>query len=142
MLSKSCQDAVQAILYLSICEKNIPIPVKEIAEKLKLPKEFVAKLLQKLVKYNIVCSVKGINGGFFLQKNIKEIYIIDIIKAIDGEDFLDGCVLGFEGCSDEKPCPIHNKWKICKKELIQLFSSETINNYEDIIKNKVGNLKN
>lgn len=141
MLSKSCQDAIQSILYLSICEKNIPVPVKEISEKLKLPKEFVAKLLQQLVKFNIVASVKGINGGFYLQKNTKEIHIMDIIKAIDGEYFLEGCILGFEGCSDENPCPIHNKWKMCKKDLIKLFSSETIDKYEDIIKNKIAFIK-
>jgi Rrf2 family protein len=137
MISKKCEYGIQAILYLSILEKNQAIPVGQIAKKLQLPKEFVSKILQSLTDYGIIGSIKGKNGGFYLLKNSKEITILDIIKIIDGEKFLDGCVLGFDNCSDEKPCPVHIKWKKCKNQIIEIFSKETIDKYELIIREKI-----
>ncbi|HOJ36962.1 MAG TPA: Rrf2 family transcriptional regulator [Ignavibacteriales bacterium] len=142
MLSTSCQYAIQSILYISTFGEKTPVPAKEIAEKLKLPKEFISKILQSLTKHEIIGSTKGINGGFYINKKTSEIKILDIIKIIDGEDFLEGCVLGFEGCSDENPCPIHQKWKMCKQDLLKLFSNETIDHYEDLVKSKVDYISN
>lgn len=43
--------------------------MKAIAEQINSPVAFTAKILQKLVKSNIVCSVKGKHGGFEIEKN-------------------------------------------------------------------------
>ena len=60
-----------------------------------------------LTHHQIVTSRKGKRGGFLLTKPAETISLYDIIKVIDGPNFLDRCVLGFPICSDTNPCPVH-----------------------------------
>ena len=50
----------------------------EIYKEINAPKSFLRKILQTLAKNNILKSIKGRNGGFKLEKNIKEINLSDI----------------------------------------------------------------
>lgn len=68
IFSKKCEYGLQAILYLASRKNKEYFSAKEIAEDLKIPKEFISKILQSLVEFNIVGSKKGKNGGFFLAR--------------------------------------------------------------------------
>ncbi|MEK6552208.1 MAG: Rrf2 family transcriptional regulator, partial [Bacteroidota bacterium] len=107
--SKACELGIQAVLFLSTKENKI-FNAEEVSKELKVPKEFVSKVMQILTPSGIVCSKKGKNGGFYLGKNPDSIKLIDIVEAIDGLDVFKSCVLGFPGCSMETPCPVHNQW--------------------------------
>lgn len=65
MFSKACTYAIRAALYLAVhAGPQARLGVKEIAEALDVPKHFLAKILQQLVRNNLVSSVKGPSGGF------------------------------------------------------------------------------
>jgi Rrf2 family protein len=139
MISKKAENAIKSILYLSTCDTNKPQKIGTISKKLNIPKEFTSKILQELTKYNIIGSSKGKAGGFYLKLPPEKITILSIIKIIEGDDFLEGCLLGFDNCSDANPCPIHQKWKICKDQLFSLLSNETIDKYFEVINDKISN---
>lgn len=124
--SKACELGIQAVLFLSIKKEKIIFNAEEISKELKVPKEFVSKVLQKLTYYGIVGSKKGKSGGFYLARSPNLIRIIDIIEAIDGLDVFKTCVLGFPGCSNENPCPVHDKWGKLRDEAYKMFSEETL----------------
>ena len=88
---------------LSIGQKgleNKAVKLKDIAEEINSPLAFTAKILQKLVKANIIESNRGAKGGFFVTPvNLKKVVLKDIVFAIDGEGSYNGCALGFEKCS-------------------------------------------
>ena len=69
MLSKSSKYAIKAVLFLAIhsSEENKVI-VKDIAKPTNVPQAYIAKLLQELVKAEIVTSVRGPKGGFYLNE--------------------------------------------------------------------------
>ena len=107
MFSKTCQYAIRAVLYLALHTGEKKASVVELAEALKAPKHFLAKILQQLSKHGLVASVKGPKGGFYLsEKNLKA-SLEDIILCIDGPDVFTGCVMGLSKCSSENPCPLH-----------------------------------
>ena len=108
MLSSSSKYAVNAVLYLAVHsnEKN-KIRAKEIAEAIKLPSPFLAKLLQSLSRENLISSSKGPTGGFYLTKRALDTPLIEVVNIIDGTSRLDECVLGLKKCSSEQPCPVH-----------------------------------
>ena len=108
MFSKSCQYGIRAILHLAVysSEKN-RLGVTGIADKLEVPKHFLAKILQQLTKANLISSTKGPSGGYFLNKKNQNSNLKDVIEALDGTTILDGCILGLKECSSEKPCPLH-----------------------------------
>jgi Rrf2 family protein len=124
--SKACELGIQAVLFLSIKKEKVVFNAEEISKELKVPKEFVSKVLQTLTHKGIVGSKKGKNGGFYLAKNPNNIYLIDIIEAIDGDKIFKSCVLGFPGCSNENPCPVHNKWGRLRDEAYKMFAKESL----------------
>ncbi len=124
--SKACELGLQAVLFLSIKKEKLIFTAEDISKELKVPKEFVSKVLQILTSSGIVGSKKGKSGGFYLAKSPNQIKLIDIVEAIDGLDLFRSCVLGFPGCSSEKPCPVHDKWGKLRDEAYKMLSSETL----------------
>jgi Rrf2 family protein len=109
MFSKSCQYALRAVIYLAerkAQEKNVG--VKEIAEALKMPQQFLSKILQQLSKHGLISSIKGPNGGFYISEANASVTLLDIVECMDGRGALNGCILGLPACSVENPCPLHH----------------------------------
>ncbi|MFI5251934.1 MAG: RrF2 family transcriptional regulator [Bacteroidota bacterium] len=126
ILSRSCEYALQAVLYLSHKSTDEPVALHEISATLNVPHHFLSKILQSLSRSRIVVSRRGINGGFLLAKKASSITIYDIIRSIDGVEFIDECILGFPGCGNTPPCPIHDSWKSAKVILLDIFQRKTI----------------
>ncbi|MFN8417155.1 MAG: Rrf2 family transcriptional regulator [Cytophagaceae bacterium] len=126
MFSKSCEYAFRAIFYISLHGKNDKkIGIKEISDSLDLPAPFLAKILQLLVKQNVLSSMKGPNGGFYI-KSLKKISLVDIVEAIDGTDVFDKCTIGLKRCSDVKPCPIHHLVKDYRNNFKKILHDKTL----------------
>jgi Rrf2 family protein len=126
IFSKSCEYATQAVLYLARKTDSQPVLVREMSEVLQIPHHFLNKILQALAKDGIVESQRGFNGGFVLGKPATRITLDDIVRSIDGGDFLNACVLGFPHCGDENPCPVHDDWKQIKKMLNSMLKKKDI----------------
>lgn len=126
IFSKKCEIGLQAVLFLSTESENELFNAEQVSKKVKQPKEFVSKVLQTLTYAGIVSSKKGKNGGFSLANPAKNIRLIDIVKAIDGESVFENCVLGFPGCSDAKPCPVHETWGKIRDEAYEMLKRETL----------------
>jgi Rrf2 family protein len=144
MLSNACQYAIRAILYLAIyanIEKKKG--VKDISEALETPQAFLAKILQKLVKQNLITSLKGPNGGFYLNDDNLKNSMWDVISCIDGKEKFDKCFLGLAACEDENPCPAHHIVSPFKKRILGDFRDKTIRTFMEEVKksNKVISLK-
>jgi Rrf2 family iron-sulfur cluster assembly transcriptional regulator len=131
LFSKKCEYGIQAVLYMAAQNNGIIIPSDEISKKLKIPKEFISKILQSLTESGIIESKKGKAGGFKLAKHPSKIKLIDIVEAIDGLESFNSCVLGFPNCSPEKPCPVHNQWGELRTKAYDMLSNETIDKFKD-----------
>ncbi len=94
------------------------ISLKEIAKEIASPEAFTAKILQNLVRHNIIDSVKGAYGGFEIEKQkIATIKLSQIVIAIDGDKIFNSCGLGLDTCDENHPCPVHDKFKIVRDNL-------------------------
>jgi Rrf2 family protein len=130
IFSKKCEYGLQAVLYMAANEEGCVCPADLISEKLKIPKEFVSKILQSLTESGIIESKKGKSGGFMLAKHPSKIRLIDIVEAIDGLDIFNKCVLGFPDCSANNPCPVHNQWGKLRDKAYDMLASETIDKFK------------
>jgi Rrf2 family protein len=131
MLSNSCRYGIRAILYLASKNTgNIKIGIKQISEDLNLPTPFLAKILQNLVRHKILSSTKGPNGGFSLLKKQESITLLEIVKIIDGDELINGCIIHNASCASvkrrSKPCPVHDDYSKIRAELIDMFRNKTI----------------
>lgn len=138
MFSNSVKYAINAVLYLAIHTKGSEkILARDIGEAIPVPKAYVAKLLQDLVRHNIISSTRGPKGGFFLTEANRKIPIIRIVELIDGEDIFTSCVLGLSQCNDAKPCPLHDKISPYRWSLLTSLEYNTIQDFaNEIIESK------
>jgi len=60
-----------------------------------LPRDFMAKIFQRLVKGRLLRSAKGRGGGFTLARPAHEITLMNIVEAIEGPQRLDQSSLGW-----------------------------------------------
>ena len=130
MFSRSCQYALRSVIFLarnSQAEKKTG--VKEIADTLAIPQQFLAKILQQLSKHNLISSTKGPNGGFYLTDENMTVSLLQIVECIDGPDTLTSCVMGLPNCSTEKPCPLHIHVYDWREEFRNMLSSRRINDF-------------
>lgn len=132
MFSKSCEYAIKAMIFVAQKSKDgVRIGIKEIASGTDAPEHFVAKIMQDLSRRKLIHSVKGPNGGFYLDKHDLKSSIGDIVKAIDGDKLYTDCVLGLKACNERKPCPVHFEFKEIKKNLINMIDNNTIGEFNE-----------
>ena len=127
MLSNTCKTAIKAVIYLSSkfdTEENAGI--KQISEFINASEHTVGKILQTLVKQNIINSVKGPSGGFYISKDQQKQPIINIVEAIDGKQIFKSCGLGLSKCSSTHPCPIHDDYKQARDIIEKLFRQKRV----------------
>jgi len=141
IFSKKCEHGLQAVLLLSSKYESKSLTASEISKELNIPKEFISKILQSLRKYGIIESKRGKIGGFALAKKPSEIKLIDIVKALDGDEIFKNCVLGFPGCSTENPCPVHNKWGKIRNEILNMLVKDTLEDMKNYTLKKLNYLK-
>ena len=134
LLTKSSEYALRSVLYLaSKFDKGTRLGTKTIASDLNLPEHFLGKILQKLVRKKIISSIKGRNGGFFIEKDALKMPVINVIEAIDGIDSFHACGLGLPQCNDEKPCPIHKDYGTLRDGFFKILSEKSIEDYKNDI---------
>jgi len=103
-----------------------PIMLDDLVEGTGLPRDFVAKIFQKLVRAGILRSAKGRGGGFALARPQHEIRLLDIVEAIEGPQLLDACVVGLEKCNDQMPCAQHDLYKPIRQRLKDYLYTTTL----------------
>jgi len=140
IFSKKCEYGIQAVLYLAAREKGTLVSAEEISKVLKIPREFISKILQSLRESGLILSSKGKSGGFTLAKDPSRVKLLDVVAAIDGLDMFDNCVLGFPECTPTHPCPVHDTWGTLRTQAYDMLNSETIDKLKEQTLHKISSL--
>ena len=83
-ISRSTGYALLAVAYISKPGAKGIILSQSISKAYGIPLEYLLKILQQLVRANILRSKRGPRGGFSLAKTSKKITMLEIIEAVDG----------------------------------------------------------
>lgn len=126
ILSRTSQYAIRALIYIATLPCGEMIPNKKLAEYLDVPAAYLAKIMQKLCKGNLIYSHRGCHGGFYLREGGEKTNLILIVSLIEGVGFTDNCLLDLEICSNEITCQVHSMWKPIGEEVISLLHELTL----------------
>jgi len=99
---------------------------RHLIEKLRISDKYLRRLMTDLSKAGFTRSIQGREGGYVFAKNISEIHLSEIIDAVEGMDKYTGCVLGFDNCSDENPCVMHESWIPMREKLLDTLENKTL----------------
>jgi Rrf2 family transcriptional regulator, iron-sulfur cluster assembly transcription factor len=127
VLSKSFGYALRGILYVSLLQdEKRNISLDEMAGQLSVPRHFLGKIMKAVVKEGILSSVRGPQGGFYVNETTLDTPLLKIILLTEGKGYLDACMLGLRKCNSANPCPLHDKLKAAKDNYLELYRQTTI----------------
>lgn len=87
--SKATNHALHTMVQLTMIQTGKTIGVHSLGEIQEVSPAYLSKILTKLVKAGLIESTPGVNGGYKLTKNTKEISFLDVITAIEGSGTTD-----------------------------------------------------
>lgn len=82
-----------------IARSKTAINAIDLAETIYASRHHVSKVMQRLVKVGLLGSTRGPSGGFYLRKKPEEIYLIEVLEAIEGKIQTSECPI------DNLKCP-------------------------------------
>jgi len=124
-LSNTAQYAIRVLSYMVIKQLEI-YSALSLVNELSISDKYLRKLMTALTKAGLIQSVQGRYGGYVLSKSPDSIYLMDIISAVENKEKYEGCVLGFEKCSDDNPCALHGEWVLVRREMYTFLKENTL----------------
>jgi Rrf2 family iron-sulfur cluster assembly transcriptional regulator len=101
--------AVTAMVDLAMNGGRGPVTLASISERQKISLSYLEQLFGKLRRNNLVESVRGPGGGYYLARVANKIKVVEVVLAVD--EPLDATNCGGQGnCMDGKPCITHELW--------------------------------
>ncbi len=133
--SSACDYAIRAAAHLSE-QPDALVQLKDIARHEHIPAPFVGKILQALVRADILRSVRGPYGGYGLAHAPESITLLMIVAAIDGTKPLDTCAVGLGTCSNDKLCPLHDAFAPVRAAIREYLEQTTLQDLNTALKGK------
>jgi len=104
MLSKTAEYALRAVTCVAQQSGELAT-ADSLAEKTKVPRRYLTRVLQDLAAAGLVSSRSGPGGGYLLAKDASELTILDVINAVAPLERISSCPLGLT--SHTSLCPLH-----------------------------------
>ena len=84
----------------------------DLAAETRLPLPMVSKTLKLLVRHDLLCSHRGVKGGYSLARPAEAITAAEILRALEGPVALTVCIDGTPGeCDRESFCQVRGHWQ-------------------------------
>lgn len=96
--------AIRLIAYLG--SKSELSHTADIAKKLRIPKPFLVRIINKLAVNGLIYSLKGRSGGIMLERPASDISLYDVLVAVDGYKQMNICTDSPNSCPMNPICKI------------------------------------
>ena len=83
-ISRSTGYALVAVGYIAQHYQESAVLAARVSKEYTIPLEYLLKILQQLVRANVLRSKRGPRGGFFLARPAEDITLLEIVEAVDG----------------------------------------------------------
>ena len=124
MLSQTATYALQAMAFLAGHKDEGPILSQTISQEMNIPKNFLSKILNRLVQEGLIQSIRGTGGGFVLAKDPSDISMRDVVSPFMKLDDYTNCFLDLKECDGS--CALHPRWKGIAEEIEAMLDETAI----------------
>ena len=113
--------AVTAMLDLALYGDRGPISLADISSRQDISLSYLEQLFAKLRRRELVRSIRGPGGGYRLSRPVAEIFVAEIIDAVDERVDATGCS-GQSDCQDGHTCLTHHLWSDLSEQIHHFLS--------------------
>lgn len=124
MISQTIEYALRAMNHLAGLGPGATASSESIAERTKVPRGYLSKVMRDLVVAGLVESQRGPSGGFCLARPANRLSILDIVNAVDPIRRIRQCPLG--NPAHLSLCPLHRRLDDALAMIEQEFRSTTL----------------
>lgn len=124
-LSTKGRYGLRAIIDLARYSENEPVSISSIAARQDISERYLEQLVGMLRKAGLVKSIRGASGGYVLAKEMNEISVGDVLRALEGNLEPVKCMALEEGggCSSSGECVTKYVWQKINDSI-----NQTVNN--------------
>lgn len=124
-ISKLADYGTVAMVYLAKREQELT-SARDIALHTHLSLPTISKILKRLTAAGLLVSVRGVTGGYRLQRLASEISVASIIYALEDERGLTECSTGLGACALQGVCHVQGNWRLISQAIESALQSVTL----------------
>ena len=128
--------AVTAMLDLAINAGNRPVSLADISVRQEISLSYLEQLFAKLRRGQLVTSARGPGGGYRLARSGTEIFVAQIIDAVDESVDVTNCQ-GKGNCHHGETCLTHHLWEDLSGQIHEFLSQISLGDLMDRQRRKV-----
>jgi len=124
ILKKTTEYALSVLGFMATRNEEM-YPAEYLYDELKIPRQYLRRLLTDLTKKGFIVSSRGRNGGFIFARDLATINFTQVIEAMEGPEAMNTCLLGFTACILDHPCAMHDLWTEARLNMIETLTKTT-----------------
>jgi Rrf2 family protein len=102
------------------------VMIDDISRQENIPRSFLAKVFQNLVKAGLIRSTRGAGGGFLLVKKPEDVTVLEVIEAIEGKIALQRCLEDVPDCENSRGCVLCHLFGQAQDRVKEVFARTTL----------------
>jgi Rrf2 family protein len=126
MLTRTAQYALRATIELARQPEGESVTASRLANVIRIPANYLSKILHDLVRAGLLDSTRGSSGGFRLARPAERITVADVAGIFQDVSAQRRCLLGRRECRDATACPVHDAWKRVAEPVWAFFRETTM----------------
>lgn len=109
--SASTTHALRAMAWLATHADGKPVLGRDLARRLKIPPDYLSKVLATLARAGVLTATRGANGGYRLARAAGRIRLVEVVAPFEGRRVKGGCLLRpGRPCRESALCSAHDSW--------------------------------
>ena len=124
MLNQTAIYAIRAMGFLAQQDTKEPVLSSTIASEMKIPRNFLSKILNRLAQAGLILATRGRGGGVKLCRPKSDIFLYEVVNLFMKVDDYKRCLLGMNNCDGS--CGLHHRWRIIAKQFEKMLNETTI----------------
>lgn len=115
---------------LAVNQDGEPVSIKSISQRQNISEYYLEQLFAPLRRAEMIKSIRGAQGGYILNKEAKDITVLDIMNILEGPIEVSDC-LDHNECSNVDCCATRTVWKKLKDSIDSVMEGITLQDIVD-----------
>jgi len=125
-ITRATDYAVRVMIHLAALPPGSKVQQAELSRDTEVSGHFLSKVLQQLVRSQLIRSQRGSGGGFVLAVPASSVSLLDVVEAIEGPVRLNLCLEDGPSCNRKPSCPAHEVWAKAQAALVKVLAASSI----------------